>query len=317
MYSILKPIVRLALLFYTKNVSVTFDEETTFNSPKIIACNHPNSFFDAIIIAVFYPKPIYFLARGDAFKKPLFAKILKSIRLIPIYRISEGRSNLTKNEDTFKLCLSLLKKGATILIFSEGICVNEWKLRNLKKGTARLAFMAITAGIKNIKIQPTNINYASFVEIPKKIVLHFNKEFEVASIVYAKETEFYTKFNTTLKKGIEKNLITEENKSSIQLHFKKNQTLSKILLSIPAFLGWLTQKWFYNSIKNYVRKKTQHTVFYDSVLFGALLVTYPLFVLVISILIGLFFDFNAFLISFIILPLLAYCYKMYKTISLY
>jgi hypothetical protein len=39
---------------------VNFDKNTNFHDPKIIGANHPNSFFDAIVIAVSYPKPIYF-----------------------------------------------------------------------------------------------------------------------------------------------------------------------------------------------------------------------------------------------------------------
>lgn len=301
-------------MFYTKKVSVHFDKETTFKTPKIIASNHPNSFFDAIIIAVFYPKPIYFLARGDAFKKAFVARLLKALHLIPIYRISEGRRNLYKNEDTFKLCLSLLEKGETILIFSEGICVNEWKLRSLKKGTARLALMVIEKGIKNLIIQPVNLNYSSFSEVPKNIIVHFNEEFEAKSLTYSKETEFYSQFNSVLKAGIEKRLITDKNNIALQLDSNKKNAFKKIVLCIPAFLGWSTQKWFYNSIKKFVTKKTKNSVFYDSVLFGFLLFVYPLFVLLLSILIGLFFGLKAFIISFLLLPFFAYSYKLYKTI---
>ena len=315
MYRILRPIVRLALFFYLKKISVYFDKDSRFAIPKIIASNHPNSFFDAIIIAVFYPKPIYFLARGDAFKKGFITKILNLLHLIPIYRISEGRSHLSKNNDTFKTCLSLLKKGETILIFSEGICVNEWKLRSLKKGTARLALMAIHNKIENLVIQPSNLNYSSFHHVPKNILVNFNKEFQANSIPYSKEIEFYTQFNTILKSRIEENLIHDA--KVLQLEHNKKNTIKKITISIPAFLGWVTHKWFYNCIKKWVTKKTKNSVFYDSVLFGCLLITYPLFILLISIIIGVFFGFYAFLISFIIFPLLAYSYKSYKTISPY
>lgn len=314
MYSILKPIIRFALLFYTDKVSVFFNDDTTLGNPKIIASNHPNSFFDAILIAIFYPKPIYFLARGDAFKKPLISKFLKLIHLIPIFRISEGISNLAKNTETFNDCISLLKKGETILIFSEGNCVNEWKLRSLKKGTARLALMAIEAGIENLKIQPANLNYASFTNVPKNIVLNFNKEFEASKINYFKESDYYTNFNSALKEGIIANLIPEDTIQKLNVNQTKNSNLKKMILAMPAFFGWLTQKWFYNLIENFVAKKTKNTVFYDSVLFGILLISYPILIVIISLLIGFFFGFLFGFISFTILPLLAYTYKVYKTI---
>lgn len=302
------------MLFYTKKVGFSFEKNSTFSGPKIIACNHPNSFFDAIIIAILYPKPIYFLARGDAFKKPLVAKFLRRIHLIPIYRINEGISNLAKNAATFKECISLLKNGETILIFSEGLCVQEWKLRSLKKGTARLALMAINEGIENLKIQPTNINYDSFTKVPKQIIVNFNKEFEATSINYSKEAEFYTNFNAILKIGIEKELITEEKLNIFNSTTSKKIAIKKVLFAVPAFLGWFTQKWFYSSIKKLVLKKTKNSVFFDSILFGLLLLTYPLFVLFFSIVIGLFFGVQIGIISFILLPFFAYCYKIYKTI---
>lgn len=315
MYTILKPIIRLALFFYTKNIHVHFDKRTVSNEPKIIAANHPNSFFDAIIIAVFYPRPIYFLARGDAFKKPFISKLLKALHLIPIYRISEGRNNLVKNDATFKHCVELLKQGETILIFSEGICVNEWKLRSLKKGTARLALMALQEGIYKIEIQPTTINYSSFNVVPKNIQVHFNEAFKANGILYSKETDFYSQFNIKLKKGIEKKLITNKNHPDLQeITSYKNKTLQKLLLSLPAFIGWFTQKWFYNSIKKWVCKKTNNTVFYDSVLFGMLLLTYPIFIALCTMLFGIIFDYKIGLIVLFSIPLSGYCYKWYRSI---
>jgi 1-acyl-sn-glycerol-3-phosphate acyltransferase len=56
----------------------------------------PILFFCSIVIAVSYPKPIYFFARGDAFNKPLVAKFLTALQMIPIYRLSEGKAILGK-----------------------------------------------------------------------------------------------------------------------------------------------------------------------------------------------------------------------------
>ena len=119
MYHLFKIAASLAIKIYCRKAVAYFDPNFVLDGPKIIACNHPNSFFDAINIAVQYPKPIYFLARGDAFKKPLVARFLKSLHLIPIYRLSEGKENLSKNMETFEMCLTLLKQNQTILIFSE------------------------------------------------------------------------------------------------------------------------------------------------------------------------------------------------------
>jgi hypothetical protein len=42
------------------------------------------------------------------------------------------------------------------------------EIKTLKKGTARLALLAIQQAIPNLKIQPTNLNYSSFMKIQNK-----------------------------------------------------------------------------------------------------------------------------------------------------
>ena len=311
-YKLFKILAYLAIKIYSKKTVANFDENTTFSNPKIIASNHPNSFFDAIQIAVHYPKPIYFLARGDAFKNPIIAKFLKTLHLIPIYRLSEGKNNLSKNEATFKECIELLKQNQTILIFSEGLCVHEWKLRPLKKGTARLALMALNEGIIGLQIQPTTLNYSSFNKNPKDVELNFNAEFKPEIDFNKKESEFYIEFNLRLKKGILDKMILQNNGDTIIIFKKSGIILKKIILVIPALLGFLLNYCIYIVFKNFAYKKTKNTVFYDSVLFGLLLLIYPIIVMLISIFIGLFINFKIALLSFVLFPVSAWCFKEYK-----
>src|SRR5690606_5629210 len=97
--------------------------------PLILACSHPNSFFDALVMGAYHPRQLHFLARGDAFKHPRAAKALRLLNMIPIYRLSEGKENLDNNKHTFEQCMKVLKHKGAILIFSEGISINEWTLR--------------------------------------------------------------------------------------------------------------------------------------------------------------------------------------------
>ena len=64
--------------------------------PLLIAANHPNSFLDAIIVSTLFKRPVYSLARGDAFAGKFFTTILTSLNMLPVYRISEGPENLEK-----------------------------------------------------------------------------------------------------------------------------------------------------------------------------------------------------------------------------
>ena len=317
MYHLFKIAASLAIKIYCRKTVAYFDPNFVLDGPKIIACNHPNSFFDAINIAVQYPKPIYFLARGDAFKKPLVALFLKSLHLIPIYRLSEGKENLSKNMETFEMCLTLLKQNQTILIFSEGICVNEWNLRPLKKGTARLALLALKEGITNLEIVPTNINYSSFSKNPKDSIIHFNASFKPGTLTKNPEATFYNSFTELLKVGILQKMTVKKDLSDVTLFPKLNSIATKItriLLAIPALIGFLGNYWIYHIFKRMALKKTKNTVFYDSVLFGMLLLFYPIIIILFSIVITILLNFKIGLLFFMTMPVSAWCYRLYKSL---
>lgn len=312
MYQLFKFGAYLAIKIYCKKTVANFDIDSSYDSPKIIASNHPNSFFDAILIAVHYPKPIYFLARGDAFNNPLIAKFLNALHLIPIYRLSEGKNNLSKNNDTFKKCVELLHSSQALLIFSEGVCVNEWQIRTLKKGTARLALMAIKDGVQNLSIQPTHINYSSFVENPKEVLLNFNKEFSIKTDSDLKEFDFYKNFNNALKEGILDKMVVQNSLNKIKIFEESNSKIKKVVLALPAFIGFILNYWIYYYFKMVARAKTKNTVFYDSVLFGLLFICYPILVIFIAVIVGVVFNFNIALLILFLFPISAYCYKEYK-----
>ena len=313
MYYFFKLAATVALPLYTKKTIARFHEPFIPNQPTILASNHPNSFFDAILIAVHYPQPIYFLARGDAFKKPLVAQFLKALHLIPIYRLSEGKENLSKNKDTFQTCIDLLQQNQTILIFSEGICKNEWQLRPLKKGTARLALMATEAGLTNLRFQPTAINYSSFSKNPKEVEIHFNPTFSIDKKIRENEVAFFNDFNQQLKTGMTTNLLVKSDATDIEL-FPNQAKFIKYIVAIPAFVGFLANYGIYYTVKKIALQKTKNTVFYDSVLFGILLLYYPVLVTFLAMITGVIFNWSAALIIFIGMPISAWFYKTYKSL---
>jgi 1-acyl-sn-glycerol-3-phosphate acyltransferase len=115
---------------------------------------------EAIIAACFMQRSTHFIVRGDVFKNPWVAFLLKQTHQIPIYRFRDGYSNLKKNESTLEYCYRKLEEGEMIIIFSEGLCIQEKRLRPIQKGTARMAFGAFEEkGVSNLVILPTGVNY--------------------------------------------------------------------------------------------------------------------------------------------------------------
>src|SRR5687768_1008055 len=135
------------MYIFCRRVIISKPEMLTQKGPLLLACNHPNSFLDAIILDMLFEQPVWSLTRGDVFKKPLYARILSSLKMLPVYRNSEGAENLSTNYQTFNTCQRIFREKGIIIMFSEGKCINEWHLRKLKKGTARLAIKSWKEGI--------------------------------------------------------------------------------------------------------------------------------------------------------------------------
>jgi 1-acyl-sn-glycerol-3-phosphate acyltransferase len=252
--------------------------------PLLIAANHPNSFLDAIIIATLFKRPVYSLARGDAFANNFYTKVLASLKMLPVYRISEGVENLENNYSTFSACIDIFKKNGIVLIFSEGRCINEWHLRPLKKGTARLAINAWHQDIP-LKVLTVGINYSSFRIFGKNVILNFGKIIGNESFnKQMPEGEAISTFNLILWKQL-KNLVIEIDKTEKgkikQTFFVSQPLIKKIVLVIPAFAGWIIHAPLYYPVVLAIKNRANDH--YDSVLVGVLFTLYPIYLLAITL----------------------------------
>jgi len=289
LYRILFFPARIAIHFYCRKIIVNNKEMLAEGGPLLIASNHPNSFLDAIIVSTLFKSPVYSLARGDAFNRKIAAKLLKSCNMLPVYRKSEGAGNLGINYDTFNECEKLFRQNKIVLIFSEGGCINEWKLRPLKKGTARLA---INAWQKNIplKVLPLGINYSSFKFYGKNVVLNFGNFISKKNIQFApNDGKTINNFNEKLQSQL-KGLIFEvdknDHKKLSSLFYFKQPLLKKIVLFIPAVVGLIINAPLYFIIHLIIRKRAVDH--YDSIMTGLLFVFYPFYVLALTLLVFYF-----------------------------
>ena len=136
-------------------------QKFNLKKPTILVSNHNNAFIDPIIFPALIFERLYFIVRGDIFNTKIKHWLLWNLGQIPMFRIRDGVDNLKLNESSFDLCYDLLAKNKNILIFPEGDCVQEKRLRGLKRGTARMAFGAVEKHGWDIDLQllPTMNNY--------------------------------------------------------------------------------------------------------------------------------------------------------------
>ena len=286
LYKLLKILSRLALPIWCRRLTTNKPEILKEKGPLLLASNHPNSFLDSVLLDTVFQQPVWSLARGDVFKKPFYIKLLTALKILPVYRTSEGVENLSENYKSFEECITIFRKGGIITIYSEGKCINEWHLRPLKKGTARLAVKAWDENIP-LKIVPVGINYSSFSRFGKNIFLNFGEIITATDIINGgADGQRHLAFNSKLKSELEKLVfeIPAGNKELRQEKLAVKISLEKrILLSLPALLGWLLHLPLFLPVKQFSRQKTKGTDHYDSVITGILLIIYPFYLILISV----------------------------------
>jgi len=315
LYSLVKQIARLAIKIYCRNIEINNKELFTTSGPLLLAANHPNSFLDAVIFCTLFDKPVYSLARGDAFKNSFFSKILYSLKLLPVYRVSEGVENLEENYKTFEQCKAIFKKNGIVLIFSEGRCINEWHLRSLKKGTARLAISSWQDGI-DLKILPVGINYSSFKKFGKNIKLFFGDFITKGSIDFMDtDGKAIRNFNANLENQLRPFVFEIDANDRPALHkefYVPQPGIKKVLLLLPAVIGYLLHAPLYFFIKwlgNILIKDDGH---FDSKTVGLLFFLYPFYLLFVGS-ICFFFSKNGWIFLLIlIIPFTAWAYVQLK-----
>jgi hypothetical protein len=264
---------------------------------------------------ILFEKPIWSLTRGDAFLSKRITNLFYKLKMLPVYRPSEGVENLSENYKTFDTCIELFKRHQVVLIFSEGLCANEWHLRPLKKGTARLAYKCQQENIP-LKILPVGINYSSFKRFGKNLFVNFGNIFAAGDFdKNPSDGAWNQAFNNTLQQELRPLVFEIEKKDTAkqkELLEIQPSLLTKILLAIPAAIGWLAHAPLYLPIKYWVLKKYGKSVHIDSLLITIPLFSYPIYLLIITIL--LFITLNTWwvLLLFIILPFTAWTYVQIK-----
>ncbi len=265
---LLKLFIQAGLWLFCHKIYLKNKAIVNTSGPLLIIANHPNSFLDALVIGSFYKRRVYFLARGDAFKKPIHRFLLESLNMIPVYRLREGKEFLHLNDYAFTKSIQLLSQGEAVLIFIEGICLNTNELQPFKKGTAR-----IVEGIQKQHIHPiihiAGISFNQFRGIGKKINLIITEYRNYPTIQNGKDRVL---FNQSIFEKLNKNIIVINEPTKI------NTKNIFYYIHLP----------YYSMIKKWVDQKTKNTVFYDSVLFVVLLFSYPVYLLFLYLLLSLF-----------------------------
>lgn len=302
MYLLVKVLTHFTIWLTCKRFSIFNRAVTATETPLVIGCHHPNSFLDAILIGAQMKKRVHFLTRSDVFKNKWAAMLMRSVNMIPIYRIRDGKENLSRNDVTFELCRQIIQRGEHVLIFVEGFCNHQTTLQTpLKKGAPRLLIQGWKDGME-VQLLPVWIRFNSFTLFPKEVDIHFGTAFgkEIAG--------------TTNEEALLMQNINKETERQLKLLSEiKNTDVKRqsAFLLLPALLGMLTHFPLFISVKM-LAQKLQGSIHFDSILFAGLALSYPFYLLLAAVLVFCTVAGWASLVTVLLLPLLARCYTLWK-----
>lgn len=199
-YRLLRPYVNRVARIFFRTTSYNFE-----NVPKddilIYAPNHQNALMDALALLATVNTQVVFLARADIFKKKLFDKILTFLKILPIYRIRDGKESLGNNNAIFQKTIDVLKNKNGLGILPEGTHLGLRKLKTLKKGISRIAFEAEEANDfkLNIKIIPVGLDWSNYINFRSKLFVYFGEPISVS--------DYYEEYKKNPPRGM--NLLRE------------------------------------------------------------------------------------------------------------
>lgn len=176
-YEVIRTYVRFAFWLTHKSVVVTGHQQISKGKPVIFAANHQNALMDPLAVACTNSFQTVWLARADIFKSKSAQSFLKYIKLLPIYRIRDGKDNLSNNEQIFEQVTHVLENNQTIGLFPEAAHSGKRQMLPHKKAIPRIALEAEAKNNFNLKLQivPVGIFYNHYWKFNRTLIVQYGK----------------------------------------------------------------------------------------------------------------------------------------------
>lgn len=186
-YTALRPYIELMhnFVFY-RNFYVLHRERIPEGKPIVAISNHQNGLSDALGILFSFSKdkrhPV-FIARADIFKKPIAAKALYFLRIMPAFRRQDvGMANVKHNEEIFEQSAKILNDNGVVALFPEAGHQDRHFLGTFKKGFARMAFRA--AALRDFKdpiyVLPMSNHYTNYFSVQGQLVMTIGEPIDIS-----------------------------------------------------------------------------------------------------------------------------------------
>jgi hypothetical protein len=178
--------------------------------------------------------------------------------MLPVYRERDRVADIhDKNNEIFQECYRRMKHNAVIGIFPEGTHRGKKQLVPLKKGLARLVIGAHQSGVRNLCIVPVGIDYESFYEPQKNLLVTYGDPIELDALLGGADTN-HNKLHTEITQRVHDALI------KLMIHIDNDDVHSEMLALKPlldqqfAADGLGEQYDRFHSLVSYLDTHTEH-----------------------------------------------------------
>ena len=185
LYSLLLPYVNLHTRRAYRRFEIHGKENVPKDSALVFGVNHSNTLMDALVLLSSNNVKKVFIARGDIFKNPVVAKILKFLRILPIFRIRNGVAAVRQNDDSLNKAVDVIRDHVDLYLFPEGMHRTKHSLMRMGKGLFHIAVDASKqfGDESPVYIVPTAIEYGDYFRFRSTALINFGEPINVTEFL--------------------------------------------------------------------------------------------------------------------------------------
>jgi 1-acyl-sn-glycerol-3-phosphate acyltransferase len=180
-YELVRTYVRLAFWLSHSRITVVGRKNIPSDAPIIFAPNHQNALMDPLALVCTNRLQTIWLARADIFKSKRLRPILKFLKIWPVYRIRDGKENLSNNEEIFGKVIQLLHDKQSVALFPEAAHSGKRQMLPHKKAVPRIALEAEEKNSFQLGLQiiPVGISYSHYSKFNRSLLVQYGEPLKV------------------------------------------------------------------------------------------------------------------------------------------
>ena len=219
-YWLLKQYIIFVDWFIHRKIIINGKGNIPLHKPLLFAPNHQNALSDPLAVLLHTRFQPVWLARADIFgRSKLIDTLLRFLKIMPVYRMQDGKENLVKNEKTFADSIKVLEHNFALALFPEAAHSRKRQMLVHKKAVPRIVYMAEEKTGFNLDIQiiPTGIYYNHYWKFDRSLIVNFGEPISVREY-----SEMYRENQNTAIIAIQKKIQNSLEPLVIEIKSKKH-----------------------------------------------------------------------------------------------